>query len=497
MGMNCGVEIASAAEERIADSAALVAEIDRALSDVQASAGIEPAPAADDATFLRRVTLDLAGRIPFPAEIERYLADPAPDKRARRIDELLRGPGYPRRWGAVWRHVLLPQADTPQFAALGPRFESRLQRSLAAGRPFDRLAFDLLVPPAQATGEVPAAEFAAASEFKPENLAAASTRAFLGLNLDCAQCHDHPFSSWTRRQFWETAAFFARPNRKTTEANLLLSVTIPETEIVVGPRFLDGTEPILRADSDDVAGRRLLAEWITARDNRYFARNITNRVWAELFGTGLVEPLDDLSDRNPSVHSKLLDRLAEAFVAHDCDLRFLLRTLTRTATYGRSARRSSGESVPAELFARTAVRGLTGEQLYDSLRVAAGDPLPPADPDDPAADPARQDFLERFRSEREGTAERSILQSLELQNGPLTGAALAGKTVTAAAEAPWLNAAGRLRWLYLASLGRPPSASEAEELLPLLDRPDPAARRIACGEVFWALVNSAEFGTNR
>lgn len=489
-------------KESSAGSNAPTARIDQEFAALWRDAEVQPAALADDAAFLRRVTLDLVGRIPLPAEVERFERDASPTKREEAVDRLLKSPGWARHWASLWRRVALPQADTPQFAALGPRFEGWLQRELAAGRPIDQLVAETILPMPIRSGErasaVASASFLAAGEFKPESLAANSARAYLGLNIDCAQCHDHPFSSWTRRQFWEYAAFFAKPGAE-GDGPERFTITIPETTETVAARLLTGGEAAWpeREKLADDSGRRTLAAWMTARDNPYFARNVVNRVWAQLFGLGLVEPLDDLSDRNPSPHSKLLAELAESFAADGCDLRKLVRAIVTSKPYQLSGAHPEGRPVPPpELFARAIPRGLTGEQLYDSVRTASGLPLSAADPDDPQADGARRSFAERFRADRESTTQRSILQSLEMLNGPLTSEAVRSPALAAIADSPWLGARGRLDALFLSTLARRPSDSEANELLPLVDLPESAPRRAALANVFWVLLNSAEFSVN-
>src|SRR5262249_21536713 len=217
-----------------------------------------------------------------------------------------------------------------------------------------------------------------AKEFKPENLAAGTARIFLGINVECAQCHHHPFADWKREQFWSFAAFFAgvksqrlqdflQPGNEDLEKHEL---TIPGTEKVMQAKFLDGTEPVWK---EKRGGRATLAEWMTSPDNPYFARAAANRTWAYFFGTGLVEPLEEMvGSQNAPSNPELLDLLAKEFVAHKFDLKYLMKAITSSRAYQLSSVTThKGQSDPT-LFARMPLRGLTGEQLFDSVAAATG-----------------------------------------------------------------------------------------------------------------------------
>ncbi len=218
-----------------------------------------------------------------------------------------------------------------------------------------------------------------AKEGKPENLAASTARTFLGIRIECAQCHDHPFARWKREQFWGYAAFFGGVQKQGDGDNQFgpireipdrRELAIPGTERVVQAAFLDGGEPQWRFK---VGSRVTLADWMTSAENPYFARAAANRLWAHLFGTGLVDPVDDLSDANPPSHPELLDELARQFAAHGYDLKFLLRALTATRAYQLSSDATSTTSQDdPRLFARMAVKGMTADQLFDSLAQATG-----------------------------------------------------------------------------------------------------------------------------
>jgi len=483
-----------------ADPSELAARIDQHLSVRWNAEKIEPAAASDDATFVRRVHLDLVGRIPTVAEVREFLAETAPDKRAKLVARLVESGAHFRHMATFWRREWIPQADTTRFSSLADDIEEWLAVKLHDRVPYDRIVRDLMTASLAKTRRGTPTTFLAASEFKPENLAANTTRAFLGINLDCAQCHNHPFARWTRDQFWQTAAFFGRPSPTDGTVAARLELTIPNTRKTVAPQLLTGPQAQWPEVLEDDTGRTLLATWVTARGNPYFARNAVNRVWANLFGTGLVEPLDDLSGENPASHPELMDELAKAFADSGYDLKYLTTAIVLSKAYQLSSVLPQSGSDNPRSFARSAVRGLTGEQLYDSFRVAAG--LPPVRDDLESASALRdrQRFADKFRVERAGTAQRSILQALSLMNGRMTADLTSvGTTPTlrAVADAPFLNAAGRVDALYLAALGRKPGAGESDPLTKYVGKggADGDAKK-ALADIFWALLNSSEFNTN-
>jgi hypothetical protein len=488
----------------------LAQRIDALLARQQAAVQVTPAPLASDAEFLRRVTLDLAGRIPYAHETQAFLTDARTDKRARVIEQLLAGSGYAAHFTQFWRGVLLPEASASiEGRVLAPGFEAWLQQKLTADTSWDRVVQELLTLPISAErgqlqrgnlGQVSPSAFYAAKEAKPENLAASTARALLGVQLECAQCHNHPFAAWTREQFWSLAAFFAgiertgptafQPLREIVERREL---AIPGTERVVQATFLDDQEPQWKHRT---SARIALADWVTAPANPYFAKATVNRLWGALFGVGIVDPVDDFNDNNAPSHPAVLDELARAFVASGFDLKYVLRTLALTSAY----QRSSAQNPPSDLrwFARHPVRSLTGAQLFDSLSVATGYVPSPAEARNPF-DSTRIRFLTNFAaSQRPTEAQTSILQALTLMNGQFVAGATGtpsleqGRTLQAllAFEQP---TADRIDTLYLTALSRLPTESERGRVQAYLGaKPKPRQ----WGDVFWALLNSAEFRLN-
>ncbi|MCE9562250.1 MAG: DUF1549 and DUF1553 domain-containing protein [Planctomycetes bacterium] len=479
--------------------------IDARLSAEWKKANTTPAKVVDDATFLRRASLDLIGRVPTVAETREFLADTSADKRAKLVNRLIDSGGHTRHMATFWRRTMVPQADTIEFARLADDFESWVAVRVQDNVPYDRMVKELLTLPTTTNpprGTVSPVSFFAASENKPENLAANATRSFLGVNLDCAQCHDHPFARWTRDQFWQTAAFFAPPQKNKDGKTVPPELPIPNTKRTMGAELLTGDAVKWPSTIAPNTGRQLLASWITGKENPYFARNAVNRMWAQVYGTALVEPLDDLSGEtgNKGYHAELLKELADAFVASGYDMKYITRAMVQTKAYQLSTVAPEGATTDPRLFAKMPVRGLTGEQLYDSLRTAAG--LPP-ERDDTGRGlglEARKRFAAQFHVERTVTAERSIVQALSMMNGRLTTDLTdpaKNPTLAGAADAPFLDTRGKVETLFMGVLGRKPTAKEATAIIKYVDDggTENDSHR-ALGDVFWALVNSTEFNSN-
>jgi hypothetical protein len=508
-----------------ADAYALAAKIDGHFAARWATEKAEPAPLADDAEFMRRLYLDLTGRIPSVTEARAFLDDESPDKRRRLIEQLLASPRYVEHFTNVWRALLLPNTNnTADNPGLRTSLETWLRSRFRENAGFDKLVREIVataaitgVPQGDASEPTPVA-FYQDNDYKPENLASSTSRLFLGIRLECAQCHDHPQAKWKREQFWAFAAFFAGIERAgpseqggaVREIFDRRELSIPGTEDVVQAAFLDETEPQWKFK---VGARVTLADWLVAADNPFFARAAVNRLWEYFFGIGLVQAVDDQKGKQAPGHGQLLDEVASAFAAHHFDLKFLIRAITASRAYQLTTAAplpkadSRLPTADPHLFARMAVKGLSPEQIFDSLALAVGYEEPPPKPQEgpeaarpPVAGP-RGAFLAKFASpaEQRTEAQTSILQALFLMNGKFLADATAlgqSKTLTAAiAESP--DTAERIELLFLATLSRKPRLEELARLAKYVDAGGPHGDpKKALGDVFWVLLNSGEFILN-
>ncbi len=494
------------------DVATTAAAIDRFIAAKWEEEGITPAPVCDDATYIRRVYLDLTGRIPPGSAVRDFVDSNEPDKRRKLVDELLDSATYIVHYTNLWRAALLPEADADQqIRFFLPGFEAWLRSRLAENRNFAEIADEILTQSVgqqdvqgfnQGNTPTPIA-FYRAKEGKPENLAGATARIFMGVRIECAQCHDHPFDDWKRAEFWQYAAFFAEVQPPSEDSNVMdaRSLKIPGTEQVVSARYLDGTQPDWNSAGSP---RQALSSWLTAGDNPYFARATVNRLWAHQFGVGIVEPLDDFSPLNPPSHPELLDLLAQQFIEHDYDVTFVIRAISASQTYQLSSERGDDSQDAEGTFARMPVRAMMPAQIFDSLAQATAyqQPFNPEEAINFNNDQARQEFLENFRNESEGPTERgsTILQALQLMNGGFVSDAtdLADSmTLAAVIDAPFLETNAKIESLFLATLSRFPKEDELEHFAKYVESGGPESDQAAAlSDVFWALLNSSEFLTN-
>lgn len=506
---------------------ALAAQIDHCLTADWEARGVKPAAPADDAEFVRRVYLDLIGRAPKVSEVRAFLDDADPKKRAKLVDKLLTTPSHANHFATVTRTAWLPQTSTDPFlAGAGIQFENWLQAKYRENAPADAMVRKLLTVPVRVSmGGGPQrfvqAEgsdqenflligFYQANEGKPENLGSAVSRLFLGVKLECAQCHDHPFAPHSRTQFWEFAAFFAElnslPNIRPSDTSPKgpqdgkNRLTIPNTDKTVVAKHFDGTDPKWSADRTP---RQELADWLTRPANPFFAKNLANRMWAHFFGAGIIDPVDEPGDNNPPSHPELLDTLGRAFAAAKFDNRFLIRAITRSQAYQLTSRMTHPTQANPRQFARMNVKGLTPSQLFDTLVAATGHREPGAmktnrfigfgRPNNP-----RSLFLNRFSSTDKVTeTNTTILQALMLMNGQFvddqTGVDKS-EVLGAVVDVPGWDTAQRVETLFLTALARRPTPEETEKFSSYVDRGGATGdKKKALADVFWVLLNSPEF----
>jgi hypothetical protein len=493
----------------------VVRKINTHLTDFWTRNGITPAPVADDAEFLRRASLDIAGRIPSAAEAREFIDSKDPEKRAKKIDELLARPAHLTFFASVYRQLWVPQASEDQRLQFQtPQFESWVRARLKVNTPMDKMVREILTVKtlfsgrgAQAfqTGEDESPFlFLQANEFKPENVAASASRLFMGIKIECAQCHNHPFAPYKKEQFWELAAFFAeiQPTiANISDVKLKREIRIPDPNktVIVPARFFDDRqEPPWDTKKSP---RETFVDWLTTRGNHFFDRNMVNRTWAHFIGRGLIEPIDEPSEDNTPVIPELLDDLATAYTESGYDQRFLMRAITRSKMYQLTSRQTDESQAGPRSLARMSVKAMSGEQLFDSLSQATGfaDQTPVSQR--PFRFGTRGEFVGKFSSAEKLTEKQmSILQALTLMNGRFIADQTSverSQFLAGVIDAPFLDTAGKVDALYLATLSRKPTREEAEKYASYIDRGGNIGNKNkAATDVFWALLNSSEFTLN-
>jgi hypothetical protein len=475
------------------------------------SLGLTPSPSTDDATFLRRAHLDAIGRLPSPEETRGFLDDPSPEKRAMLVDRLLDRPEYADAWATKWMDLLRPNPYRVGIKAVW-NLDAWIRRAFRDNMPYDEFVRTIVAAQGSTFGEGPATIFRDRRE--PEELTTMVSQLFLGIRLECAKCHHHPFEVWGQEDFYGFAAYFAEVGRKGTGLSPPISgseeivfaagkgsVSHPLTGESMEPAPLFGEAP--EAGDDP---RTALASWMTDPDNPFFSRVIVNRVWADLMGVGLVTPVDDLRATNPATNPELLDALADDFVRSGYDLKHLIRTIMTSQVYGLDSMPDERNVVDVRNYARHVRKRLPAEVLIDAICDVTGVPE-----DYSAAAPGTRatqiwthrvpsTFLDTFgRPDAnqdppcERTPDTSVTQVLHLMNAPSLHEKITDDDGLAARLAAGDQEPGAIvEELYLRVYCRPPTADERAIALALFDEPG-TDRRKAAEDLLWALINSAEF----
>lgn len=492
------------------DDAKMISLIDKTLSDAWQADAVVPAERSSDAEFLRRAFLDLTGRIPRVSETRTFLDDAAPNKREQLIGDLLERPGHPSHLADVWCRFLLPDTAAVNQIDGSNAFESWMRNRFAENRSYAEIVRELLLATGEPNESGPVL-FYTSLELKPEKVAASTSRAFLGIQIQCAQCHNHPFDKWTQNDFWGYAAFFARISPQSTQAgrqgtvrdSTTGEVMLPDSDEVVAPRFLLGKDAIKQ---NERSRRQLLAEWMTAPENPYFAKAAVNRIWAQLFGHGIIDPPDDMNEANAPRFGLLLDELAGYFASTNYDVRRFYQLLTMTNAYQLSSEHLSENDRPAGLFASMQLKMLTAEQLYNCVSVATCRPYDDVLASVPSSRAKRAmtnrgTFVDKFRAPTGNPTEyrSGIPQALMLLNGKLVDDAtdLDRSDILVSLQAPFFTDDERVETLFLATLSRRPSAEMQQNFADYIAAcRSEEEKQTALGNILWALLNSAEFAMN-
>ncbi|HEX7446802.1 MAG TPA: DUF1549 domain-containing protein [Pirellulales bacterium] len=559
-----GASLAAGLSSSAVSDADVVAYINRTIRAHAVDAGLRFSPPATEAEWCRRVHLDLIGRIPTLDELESFLVDNARNKRARLVDRLLGddasaprrrakhqddGPAdrylesYARFWTVLWTNLLIGRNGgmEPGSPVNRAALEQYLRRSFLTNKPYNQFAYELVgARGSNLPGEDDyngAVNFLLAHVQDKATAATAKTaQVFLGMQVQCTQCHNHPFNDWKQNRFWELNAFFrqARETRETRGGEVRLVRLVDEdfagesgndpheAEIyyeqrngillAAYPTFVDGSAVGRDGRVSQVDRRRELARLIARSDQLSLA--MVNRLWAHFLGYGFTKPVDDLGPHNPPSHPELLERLGREFAAAGYDLKRLMRWIVLSEPYSLSSRFGPKQGNAADdpsqgappLFTHFYVRQMLAEQLYDSLLVATGAHLTEGNYEEQQR--IKDDWLRQFaiafgtdENDEATTFDGTITQTLVMMNGELTLRATSGESgsfLHDLAQTGGRKASepkGYLNQLYRAALARSPSKHEIQLVGGLLDARDDDSAAVL-QDVWWALLNSNEFILN-
>ncbi|WZO96358.1 DUF1549 and DUF1553 domain-containing protein [Isosphaeraceae bacterium EP7] len=481
------------------------------------SLGLAPSPDCTDAEFARRSSLDLCGVLPRPSDVAAFEADTRPDKRERWVDRQVERPEYADLFAMKWSAILKNKSPFgPRSQPATYAFHAWIRQAMAENMPYDRFVTAIVAARGDALVNPPVVWYRGVSTV--ESQADDTAQLFLGLRIQCARCHHHPFERWSQDDYYAFASIFARIDRKPGSDPF-------SPRLFVKPKGL-ATHPITKRDlpakplgspawADPSATRdprQDLAEWMGRSDNPFFARALVNRYWKHFLGRGLVEPEDDMRATNPATNPELLDALADDFVAHGFDLKRLVRLIATSRAYDRSSMPIPQNEGDRQNFARFYPRRLPAEILLDAVNEAAGTreafanvpgetravQLADAGADSYFLDvfgrPARESVCECERS-----PEANLAQTLHLLNSPEIQQKLTeGKGRAQILAADSRPDAEKLDELYRLCVSRPPSADERETCLAHLARRRSQERLVQGYEdLIWALINTKEFQFNR
>lgn len=475
--------------------------------------GLLPSPEADDATFARRAYLDAIGRLPRPEETREFLADTGPDKRSRLVARLLERPEYADFWANKWADLLRPNPYRVGIKAVRT-LDAWLRDAFRQNLPHDEFTRQILTAQGSTFRHGPVVVFRDRRE--PDEITTMVSQLFLGIRMECAKCHHHPFEVWAQEDFYGLAAYFARIGRKGTGLSPPISgseeiffpkdsggVRHPITNEIVPPKPLLGEAPDPKSQEDL---RAVFTAWLTTEGNMFLARVAVNRIWADLMGRGLVDPVDDMRATNPPTNGPLLEALAKDFIEHQFDNKHLLRTIMTSYVYGLSTLPNETNVVDTRNYSRRYRRRPRAEVLLDAVSDITGIPesfaaMPPGSRSmELWTHRSGSLFLDTFGRPDlnqdppcERTSDTTVVQALHLMNSPELHKKVIDDAGTAAKlAASERSAAEIVEEVYLLTYCRFPSAEEKQVAAALFDEPD-ADRRAVTEDLLWALINSPEF----
>lgn len=479
---------------------------------------VEPSDVADDSEWIRRVHLDTVGHVPDLETVEKFLADKSKSKRAELIDTLLDDPGFVRNFTTIWTNNLIGRGAQDRISRKG--LQKFLRESFAKNRAWKDIVFDLL----SAEGHM---EENGATNFLMAHLndgavpaTAISAKLFLGTQVQCTQCHNHPFNDWKQDQFWEFNSFFKQArrvehrkyNEKTGRMDFDYSELVPVD--FEGPVYFEKRNGLMQVAYPKFSGaevdparntnRRLeLAKLVVQGEKPLLADALVNRMWGQFFGYGFTKPVDDMGPHNPPSNAVLLERMAREFVKVNYDIKQLIRWICNSEAYNLTSKMKSTNSKdnPAAgetpMYSHMYVKSMTAEQLYDSLIIATNAHKSGRSWEE--AERQRQTWMRQFfqtfgtdENDEATSFDGTIPQALTMMNGDLVDTAIKASKgsllndVLTSKDSP----TEKIRKLYLATLARPPSAGEVKSATTIMKNAPPME---AFQDLYWALLNSNEF----
>ncbi len=468
---------------------------------------ILPSDVCSDEEFLRRAYLDATGRLPTVEESQAFLADQNPNKRDQLVDALVESDDFASYWTLMTGDIL--RSNAKKLNATGvQKFRLWLYESVRSDKPLNQFARELLTASGSAYKN-PAANYWRASR-DPQDATETTAQLFLGIRIQCAKCHNHPFERWTQDNYYGIGAAFVRIGRKPGSEADEEVVFVSKTGEVTQPRTGKQMKPhlLLKGDVDvpaDRDRREIFAEWLTANDNPFFAKASVNRIWGQLLGRGIVEPVDDFRDSNPPSNAPLLDALSAEFIKNGYSRKWAVKTIMKSRTYQLSSRKNQFNGNDEIYFSHANTRLLSAEQLLDAIcqvtSVAEAFPGAPVGmrATELTEPPADNYFLKIFGQPQremacqcERSNESNLSQALQMINGPVVH----NKLRDANGRIAKLVTAGKpdeeiINELYLAALCRRPVAAEIEAAKKHLAAN--ADKKLAMEDIGWALLNSKEF----
>ena len=507
--------------------------LDRHINAVLKKEGIQPSKMSEDTEFLRRVHLDMTGRIPMPEEVLDFLKDGSSIKRQKKIEELLASEDYLDYWTDLWVNWLIGRRGDGDSQHLGLRLWVR--DALAKNMPYNQFVQELIA----ADGELRdngAGNYILRYERSPVSLTSHASRLFLGIPMQCAECHDHKTEVWSQEDFFGVAAFFTGieseqkgfiesmdmvGNERRIDNFLLInkpedSIWVRDLEKHVRPHFLDGTE----YKGSRLKKREALAQWMTDKSNPYFSQALVNRIWKRFLGRAFVEPVDGFGEENQATNPELLKWLANDFVIHDYDLQHLMRTILNSETYQRTSQTNKSNEDDELHYSHAYVKPLTAEQFFYSLLQATGferlqqvkmEGIKKQGGEDRrgmlrSLEQKKREHLQKFlflldngEMEEIEAFNGTVPQALMMINGDMVNDSASheehGSFINYVLE-KWREPADRLEYIYLNVLSRLPTTKEKTYFQRYMERSLYRNKDLAYEDLYWVLLNSAEFSLN-